>query len=161
MHSRHGVVGYHVRSTCGRSPVRTWMVVLWGFGVGFFGVWGGFGWVFCGIVGWVFCGVLGFWGLVCGVLGLVVWVRFGGFWCWVLGVGFWVWWGFGFWVWVCGVDGTDGPDGGGGGRLSYGERSVVGELWRTMEHRAPALAPTPRLSSVVTPPRARMVPSGP
>ena len=25
--SRHGVVGYHVRFTCGRSPVRTWMLV--------------------------------------------------------------------------------------------------------------------------------------
>jgi hypothetical protein len=29
--SRHGVVGYHVRFTCGRSPVRTWMLVLFFF----------------------------------------------------------------------------------------------------------------------------------
>ena len=27
-YGRHGVVGHHVRFTCGRSPVRTWMVVL-------------------------------------------------------------------------------------------------------------------------------------
>ena len=24
----HGVVGYHVRFTCGRSPVRTWMALF-------------------------------------------------------------------------------------------------------------------------------------